>query len=492
MLHKWYNEEMPNKFSTQQKRSLFIRFIEDWNKQEYSVQMKSLVIKHIIIPIFTHAFDNNQHEKLILGEINDNVGDIVALMIERIIDKKLHGNSDALLIQLFKFLCLLVDKGSQYIEDVNNKDAKKKHGSKLRSMITFAWPYLIPRNSVDPATKYYGHLLLAYIISKFTINRKIVLQTFYSLLKAHSIEAKQVVKQALDVIIPTLPTTANEQGVSSNKQFLHWSRKVLVEEGHTLSQLMHVLAIIVRHQKIYYPANSSLIKQMVASMQRLGFSTNANREQRKLAVDIAEVLIKWEARKMNNDKESNKQEGSIKMEVDQSASSNQPSTSSDSRQPDFLGLEKKSCNNIVNFLLVLAVQGTEVTQGHSNDHITRRCMNLLSTSYHNKLWGDQIDFNLGWMEKILLNIETTNNITMACIAIEVLAKFVSFAPKNTVLQVLKTLERGILTCVQSTQIKVVSQIQKLLSIIFYIHPQANQNQPANERAGSSTNERQAT
>ena len=62
---------------------LFIRFIEDWNKQEYSVQMKSLVIKHIIIPIFTHAFDNNQHEKLILGEINDNVGDIVALMIER-------------------------------------------------------------------------------------------------------------------------------------------------------------------------------------------------------------------------------------------------------------------------------------------------------------------------------------------------------------------------------------------------------------------------
>ena len=36
---------------------------------------------------------------------------------------------------------------------------------------------------------------------------------------------------------------------------------------------------------------------MVASMQRLGFSTNGNREQRKLAVDIAEVLIKWEARK---------------------------------------------------------------------------------------------------------------------------------------------------------------------------------------------------
>ena len=50
------------------------------------------------------------------------------------------------------------------------------------------------------------------------------------------------------------------------------------------------------------------------------------------------------------------------------------------------------------------------------------------------------------------------------------------------------MERGILTCVQSTQIKVVSQIQKLLSIIFYIHPQANQNQPTNER---QANERTA-
>ena len=49
--------------------------------------------------------------------------------------------------------------------------------------------------------------------------------------------------------------------------------------------------------QVYYPANASLIQQMVASMQRLGLAPNNNREQRRLAVDVAEALIKWEIRK---------------------------------------------------------------------------------------------------------------------------------------------------------------------------------------------------
>lgn len=42
--------------------------------------------------------------------------------------------------------------------------------------MTFAWPSLLPRNCVDPANKYHGHLLLAHIIAKFAIHKRIVLQ----------------------------------------------------------------------------------------------------------------------------------------------------------------------------------------------------------------------------------------------------------------------------------------------------------------------------
>lgn len=42
--------------------------------------------------------------------------------------------------------------------------------------MTFAWPCLLPKACVDPACKYSGHLLLAHIIAKFAIHKKIVLQ----------------------------------------------------------------------------------------------------------------------------------------------------------------------------------------------------------------------------------------------------------------------------------------------------------------------------
>ena len=46
----------------------------------------------------------------------------------------------------------------------------------MRRLMTFAWPCLLSKNCVDPATKYHGHLLLSHIIAKFAIHKRIVLQ----------------------------------------------------------------------------------------------------------------------------------------------------------------------------------------------------------------------------------------------------------------------------------------------------------------------------
>lgn len=53
---------------------------------------------------------------------------------------------------------------------------RRRQGIKLRRLMTFAWPCLLGKNCVDPATKYHGHLLLAHIIAKFAIHKRIVLQ----------------------------------------------------------------------------------------------------------------------------------------------------------------------------------------------------------------------------------------------------------------------------------------------------------------------------
>ena len=69
----------------------------------------------------------------------------------------------------------------------------------------------------------------------------------------------------------------------------HWTRKILVEEGHSIGQLVHILQLIVRHVDVYQPVRQHLLHHVTTAMHKLGFSMTANLEQKRLAVDLAEV-----------------------------------------------------------------------------------------------------------------------------------------------------------------------------------------------------------
>lgn len=101
----------------------------------------------------------------------------------------------------------------------------------------FGWPCLQQNNSLDPSARYYGHLLIAHIIEKFAINRKIVLQVFHSLLKAHGQEARHVVRHALNILTPAVPQRMED----GHAQLAQFAKKLIVEEGHSTPQLIHIL-----------------------------------------------------------------------------------------------------------------------------------------------------------------------------------------------------------------------------------------------------------
>lgn len=61
-----------------------------------------------------------------------------------------------------------------------------------------------------------------------------------------------------------------------------------------MQQLFHILQLVVKHHKVYYPLRHHIVQYMVNSIQRLGFSPTATLEHRKLGVELAEVIIKWE------------------------------------------------------------------------------------------------------------------------------------------------------------------------------------------------------
>ncbi|XP_010768421.1 transformation/transcription domain-associated protein-like, partial [Notothenia coriiceps] len=119
---------------------------------------------------------------------------------------------------------------------------------------------------------------------------------FHSLLKAHTMEARAIVRQAMAILTPAVPARMED----GHQMLTHWTRKIIVEEGHTVPQLVHILHLIVQHFRVYYPVRHHLVQHMISAMQRLGFTPSVTIEQRKLAVDLAEVVIKWELQRIKD------------------------------------------------------------------------------------------------------------------------------------------------------------------------------------------------
>jgi transformation/transcription domain-associated protein len=64
---------------------------------------------------------------------------------------------------------------------------------------------------------------------------------------------------------------------------------------------VHILQLVVKHFKVYYPVRHHLIQHVVSSIQRLGFTATATIEQKRLAVDLCEIVIKWEVQRIKED-----------------------------------------------------------------------------------------------------------------------------------------------------------------------------------------------
>ena len=139
-----------------------------------------------------------------------------------------------------------------------------------------------------------------YLATSHALDFLVSVAVFHSLLKAHAIEARNVVRQALEILTPSMPVRMED----GNTMLTHWTKKIIMEEGHSMQQLFHILQLVVRHYRVYYPVRHHLVQHMVNSITRLGFSPTASLEHRKLAVELAEVIIKWELQRIRDESET--------------------------------------------------------------------------------------------------------------------------------------------------------------------------------------------
>ncbi|XP_050675423.1 transcription-associated protein 1 [Leptidea sinapis] len=499
-LRDFLENTVAQKYSVEWKRSAFFRFVEHFSSDAMSQELKAKVLQMILIPCFAVSFEKG--EKIVGGPpapYQDNPDNVVSVFINNVIDpENPFACSDAVRISLLQFACLLLEQASAHIHDANNK----KQGNKLRRLMTFAWPCLLAKNYVDPATRYHGHLLLSHIIAKFAIHKRIVLQVFHSLLKAHAVEARAVVRQALEILTPAMPQRMED----GNTMLTHWTKKIIVEDGHSVQQLFHILQLVVRHYKVYYPVRHALVGHMVAAMQRLGFSGSASLEHRRLAVDLAEVALKWELQRIREHSTDDNivatsPSGALKR-VSSDDNSNEsrkalntgwasPQTSTARLEPDAAKpLDRHHVDVVVNLLLRLACQVSEAAGasgsasgaasgaasagsavGSPAEQLSRRCVLLLKAALKPDVWSHQCEPKLAWLDKVFSSAEGNAGASAnACTALELLVFVAGAVRREQLLSALQPLQRGLAACVASANPRVVRLTHNLLAKLTALFP----------------------
>lgn len=107
-----------------------------------------------------------------------------------------------------------------------------------------------------------------------------------------------LVKQALDILMPALPRRL-PPGDNRMPIWIRYTKKILVEEGHSIPNLIHIFQLIVRHSDLFYACRAQFVPQMVNSLSRLGLPYTTTAENRRLAIELAGLVVGWERQRQS-------------------------------------------------------------------------------------------------------------------------------------------------------------------------------------------------
>lgn len=444
--------------------------------------MKIKILSMIIIPSFAVSFEKGEENRLIKGLGQDEESNIISIFINKIVNPFMQKvNDDGLRIVLLQFACLLVERASAHIQSNRKED--------IRQLTTFGYSSLLhSKNYWDPSAVYNGHLLLSHIIAKLA-NKKswqeVVFKVFHSLLKAHAIEARHIVRQTLEVFMPMMPLKMNE----SNLSLINLTKSVIVKDGYAILQLYHVFQVIIRHHTIYYPVRHQLLQNMIHSMQRLESSNSV--DYRKLAIDIAEVIINWELRRIKETAEIEAEEklsesGAMKRSLQdmlqisikkQAMGENSPSSSSINNEDiSNRSIDYVHCKAVINFLFdllfMLSEQSTTqmTTVVSPNEVISKHSINLLKKVLKKDVWiKEDNDLQLVRLKKVFEEPSKVSSATI-CNFLEIFIHLLDELSKSKILSIIKTLQPGLAICITSAQTKVLRLMSTFLTKLISLFP----------------------
>lgn len=259
--------------SLELRRTLLERCITIAGDGDASMALRTAAVRVIATPIIVAAYWDGNNETPLLD----------VAMIARVADTIWRGSApadDTLRVELLQFSTHILEHGS---------DLLAAHPTKLDS-IKFGWASL---SADDVTVKHMAYIFIARFLAAFESPVKIIGQVYIGLLRAHTGEGRALIRKALDILVPALPTRVPCND-GQTPLWVKWTRRTLLDEAYNVAQLASVLQLIARYPRLFEDSRELFMPHIVSALSKLGLSASTGAESKRLAVELTDLLVRWD------------------------------------------------------------------------------------------------------------------------------------------------------------------------------------------------------
>lgn len=278
-LKEFYVIEVAEGYAPNLKKIILNHFLNIFQSKHYGQDHLVVAMQILILPMLAHSFQNGQSWEVVDPSI-------IKTIVDKLLDPPEEVSAEydePLRIELLQLATLLL----KYLQSdlVHHR----------KELIKFGWNHL---KREDNSSKQWAFVNVCHFLEAYQAPEKIILQVFIALLRTCQPENKLLVKQALDILMPALPRRL-PPGDSRMPIWIRYTKKILVEEGHSIPNMIHIFQLIVRHADLFYSCRAHFVPQMVNSLSRLGLPYNTTAENRRLAIELAGLVVAWERQRQS-------------------------------------------------------------------------------------------------------------------------------------------------------------------------------------------------
>ncbi|KAK3127876.1 hypothetical protein QOZ80_7AG0579590 [Eleusine coracana subsp. coracana] len=457
-LKEFYVIEVAEGYTPNLKKTILNHFLNIFQSKQYGQDHLVVTMQILILPMLAHSFQNGQSWEVVDPSI-------IKTIVDKLLDPPEEVSAEydePLRIELLQLATLLL----KYLQNdlVHHR----------KELIKFGWNHL---KREDNSSKQWAFVNVCHFLEAYQAPEKIILQVFIALLRTCQPENKLLVKQALDILMPALPRRL-PPGDSRMPIWIRYTKKVLVEEGHSIPNMIHIFQLIVRHADLFYSCRAHFVPQMVNSLSRLGLPYNTTAENRRLAIELAGLVVAWERQRQSEMKVAQESDGQIQIGDmlnptatggDPKRSTDVPTFADDLRQPDEeykpnAAMEEMIITFLIRVSLVIEPKDKE------SSSMYKQALDLLTQAL--EVWPNaNVKFN--YLEKLLGNLSPSQSkdpATALAQGLDVMNKVLEKQPRLFIRNNINHISQILEPCFNNKMLDAGRSLCSLLKMVFSAFP----------------------